>query len=232
MDRAGVRPFAIGVVVGIVCILGGRFLINTTSFADRLISPLWMDDTSGSADAIVVLGAGIVGPCEPNLNAVRRVMLAVSLWREGRAPIVFFTGGPPNGLSCPVATVMADLATQLGVGRQAIHAEIASKSTWENAEKSAPLLRALHVHRILVVTDRLHMPRASGVFEHFGFAVGRVSVPVYAGHMDNVSMLIAGAREYVALLYYRWKGWIGSLPIHAEWRVLDRNRRMAWARVR
>src|SRR4029450_5436528 len=88
------------------------------------------------------------------------------------------------------------------------------RRTWENAKQSAPLLHELHAQRLLLVTDRLHMPRASGVFERFGFLVGRASVPVYAGHADNVSMLLAGLREYVALIYYKWKGWIGSAPVN------------------
>jgi uncharacterized SAM-binding protein YcdF (DUF218 family) len=149
------RPFALGVAMGIVAMLGGRQLINRTSLADSLIAPLWLDDTSGPAD-------------------------------------------------------MIDLAEQLGVPAMAVRIEDASRNTRENALFSQPMLQKEGVRRILVVTDRLHMPRATGVFARLNFAVERASVPVYAGHVDNVSMLLAGAREYAALLYYRWKGWIGD----------------------
>jgi uncharacterized SAM-binding protein YcdF (DUF218 family) len=75
---------------------------------------------------------------------------------------------------------------------------------------SQPLLQKEGARRVLIVTDRLHMPRATGVFAHLNFAIERSSVPVYAGHLDNISMLLASIREYAALLYYRWKGWIGD----------------------
>ena len=202
--------FRLGVLCGIVLVLGVRQIINETGFADSLVGPLVHSDTTGSADAIVVMGAGIVGPCEPNLNSMRRVMLATRLFRDRRAPIMLITGGAPSGLPCPVSEVMARVAYELGVPRDAVTLETRSRSTHENAIESAPLLRQLGARRVLIVTDRLHMNRAAGVFVQAGFETERVNVPVYAGHADNVSMLTAGMREYVALAYYRWRGWIGQ----------------------
>lgn len=205
------RPFLSGLVCGVALLLALRQIINHTGFADTLVSPLVHDDTSGAADAIVVLGAGVVGPCEPNLNALRRVLLAVRLFRAQRAPTMVFTGGPPSGLPCPVSQVMAQLAMELGVPRDRVRLETRSHSTHENAVEATPILRELGARRVLVVTDRLHMNRAAGVFAHAGFAIERAAVPVYAGHVDNVSMLVAGAREFVALAWYRSQGWIDSM---------------------
>ena len=207
-SRGTARVFAAGLVIGLLAIPGAALLTNRTPVADWLVSPLISADTNGHADAIVVAGAGVIGDCEPNQNGVQRVLLSVRLWKEGRAPLLVFTGG--SGSTCPVSIAMARLAREIGVPAAAVHLETGSRSTRENAEFSAPLLRAHGVRRVLVVTDRLHMRRASGAFAKMGFDVERGTVPIYAGHADNVSMLRAGLREYVALAYYRSRGWIES----------------------
>jgi uncharacterized SAM-binding protein YcdF (DUF218 family)/lysophospholipase L1-like esterase len=206
----GTGRLAASVVLGLVLIYATRLGVNRTSVADWLVSPLVVADSTELADAIVVAGAGVVGDCEPNHNGVQRVLLAARIWRQGMAPVVVFTGG--TGRSCPVSVAMARLAAEVGVPRAAIWQETGSRSTRENAELSAPLLRGLGVRRVLVVTDRLHGARVSGAFRRMGFAVTQATVPIYSGHADNVSMLRAGMREYVALAYYRLRGWIG--PLH------------------
>lgn len=205
------RHFIAGVLAGILILVAGAYLINRTVVADWLISPLLTTDSIESADAIVVLGAGVVGECGTNHSGTRRVLLAARLWREGRAPLLVFTGGRADG-TCPIAVAMARLAMEVGVPERAILTETTSTNTRENAEHSAPLLRGRGVRRVLLVTDRLHMPRASGAFARAGFDIRRASVPIYEGHADNTSMLAAGGREYAALLYYRAKGWLAPVP--------------------
>lgn len=204
------RTFLAGVACGVLLVFLGALFINRTSFADYLIASLLLPDTSGKADAIVVMGAGVVGDCVPNHYGVRRVLLGVRMWQQQRAPLLFFTGASGEQ-ACPVATAMARLARELGVPESSIQTETTSHSTRENGEHSAPLLRKLGVRRVLVVTDRLHMKRAAGTFMQLGFEVERASVPIYEGHPNNVSMLAAGAREYAALAYYRMQGWVADL---------------------
>jgi uncharacterized SAM-binding protein YcdF (DUF218 family) len=198
-------------LVAIVAIVGGQYVINRTTFADRLIAPLLMPDSVSPADAIVVMGAGVIGDCGTNQNGVRRVLLAARLWRQKLAPVVVFTGGQAES-GCPVAVAMARLAEEVGVARSSIITESMSASTRENGEFSAPLLRARGFRRLLIVTDRLHMRRSSSTFTTLGFEVRRASVPIYEGHATNVQMLSAGIREAVALLYYKMRGWIGTPP--------------------
>lgn len=194
--------------VGVLMVLTVRFLIDHTPLADWLVGPLVTADAIQTSDAIVVAGAGVIGNCEANNNGVRRVLLAARLWRDEVAPRLVFTGG--TGQPCPVSVAMARLAAELGVPRLAIWLETGSRSTRENAELSTPLLRALGATRLLVVTDRLHGPRATSAFRQMGFEVAHATVPIYAGHADNTSMLAAGVREYAALAYYRLRGWIGD----------------------
>lgn len=204
-----------GIAVGVLLMVAGPVAINRTSAADRLVAPLLVADDIGPADAIVVLGAGVIGDCAANRYAVRRVLHGAQAWREGRAPFVLFTGGPAEG--CAVAGAMARLARDLGVPAERIRTETASTSTHENAVMTAPLLAGWGVARVLLVTDRLHMRRAAATFRQAGIAVRPMSVPVFESHDDNVEMLRWGLREYAALAYYRLRGWIGA-PVTATTR--------------
>jgi uncharacterized SAM-binding protein YcdF (DUF218 family)/lysophospholipase L1-like esterase len=204
------RDFLFGVLATLAVIYGGSAIILYTHLADYAVGPLLSTATTGDADAIVVAGAGVTGPCVPNNYAVRRAMLAARLWRQGRAPFILFTGGHEPSLDCPISDVMGGLASELGVPPDRIQTERASRNTHENAVLSAPILRAQGVKRIILVTDRLHMWRCGAVFEQQGFVVERAPVPVYESHTDNLSMLRAGLREYLALGYYWKQGWLAS----------------------
>jgi uncharacterized SAM-binding protein YcdF (DUF218 family) len=196
------------VVTGIALVFLVQLAVDNTTVADRIVTPLFRPDTPATADVMVVLGAGIVGPCQPNLTAVWRTILASRLWREGRAPILVFTGGAPPGMTCPVSQVMADFAVGLGVPQDRIRVESVSSNTYENGRFTAPILTALNARRILLVTDRLHMARSTAVFATLGFHIERASVPIWLGHRDNVEMFHSGVREYLALAYYTLRGWV------------------------
>ena len=205
--------FVRGLVVGVALVFVAGVLINETPVADWIIAPLLVDDTSEPSDAIVALGAGVLDGCVPNENGVRRVLLAARLWRAGRAPVIVFTGG--TGGACPVSRAMANLAAEIGVPAAVIRQEPASVNTYENGVVAAPLLRGWGIQRVLLVTDRLHMRRAAAVFRQLGFEVGQSSVPIGEGHDDNVAMLRAGLREFLALGYYRLRGRIAGDPANA-----------------
>jgi uncharacterized SAM-binding protein YcdF (DUF218 family)/lysophospholipase L1-like esterase len=197
--------FLAGFLVGVASVFGVRWITNNTRVADILVSPLLSSDTRGRGDVIVVLAAAVNEQCSPNLFSIRRVMFAKQAFAEGRAPRLLIAGGQSDG-PCAVSRAMADLAVQLGVPADRIDIERESRSTWENAALSDPLLRAMGAQRIVLVTDQLHMKRAEACFRHFGYAVDRVVVPVSESHADNVSMLELALREAVALAYYEWKG--------------------------
>ncbi len=205
------RPFAFGVLCGVLLVPMVVWTINNTSLADRLIAPLLVDDSPAQADAIVVLGAAVIGDCEPNLNSLRRAIHGARLFRAKRAPVLVLSGGAASE-GCPVAAAMMAFAGELGVPDAKMFVESRSRTTRENAEQTAPLLRARQASRILLVTDRLHMRRAKGVFEQYGFTVEPISVPIYEGHADNISMLAAGMREAAALAYYSARGWTDAKP--------------------
>ena len=200
--------FRAGLVGGVALVVASGFVINRTPVADWIVAPLLVPDSAGPAEVIVVLGAGVIGDCVPNHHGLRRVLRAMREWRARPAAMMLFSGG--TGGSCPVATAMAGLAMDLGVPRDRVRVETASRNTHENALMGAALLKSWGASQVLVVTNRLHMRRAVGSFERAGFAVERASVPIFEGHEDNVSMLQAGLREFVALAYYWMRGWLGG----------------------
>ncbi|WP_291982177.1 YdcF family protein [Luteitalea sp.] len=209
--QLGRRRFQQGLIVGLVLVLVSRFALEESPLADWLVSPLLVsNDHPETADMIVVAGAGVVGPCQPNLSAVRRVLSAVSLWDGRHAPLLMFTGGAPEGLDCAVSVVMADLAARLGVPRDRLLTETKSRSTRENAVQADQMLRPLGVRHLILVTDQLHMFRASRTFEALGYAVSRASVPVYATHRGNFDMLTSAVRESASIAYYWSRGWLAS----------------------
>jgi uncharacterized SAM-binding protein YcdF (DUF218 family) len=131
------------------------------------------------ADAIVVLG-GVVEAAvpperpDPNLGAAAdRIWHAARLYRAGKAPRILAVGGnlPWSGVERPESSVMAELLQELGVPAAAILQESSSRTTRENRDRSLPMLQALGVRRILLVTSALHMPRALALFRATGLEV-------------------------------------------------------------
>jgi uncharacterized SAM-binding protein YcdF (DUF218 family) len=205
--RRTIAILGLGVLVGLL--LPGVFarLVSLTGLADHVARPLQRPDTSGSADAIVVLGAGVDATCDLNDSAYRRTLLAVRLFQEGRSRSVVFTGGPTESSGgTPVSRHMADLARALGVPDGSIVEEDRSTSTWENAAFASELLRTSGASRILLVTDSLHMGRAERCFSSFGFAIERASVPPMCVSSSNVDLLRYAAREYAAWAWYAIRG--------------------------
>lgn len=138
----------------------------------------WLDWMGGtrpdrSADALLVAGCRVRADGSPSPALARRVALAAALFREGRAPRVVFTGGIGRGASVSEARAAATFAASLGVPWSAVVLEERSRDTRENAAEAARVWEALvgapaAEARVLVVTDRSHVFRASRMFgAHF-----------------------------------------------------------------
>ena len=160
---------------------------------------------AGEYDAIVVAGCKVFADGTLTNSLARRTELAVSLWRERRAPRVVFTGGV--GASGPSeSSAAARYATHLGLPNDAILIEEASTSTWENAVHAAAVLerdlgREARGLRVIVVTDRYHVIRARRVFgRHFGVVVGAGTTA------PNQARIPGGFREVPVLLWYGLTG--------------------------
>ena len=124
--------------------------------------------------AIVILSAEVrasaVGALEPAASAgpmtLERVEAGARLARRTGLPVLV-TGGVVLRGTPPVGEVMARLL-KTSFGLETRWVESRSKNTWQNAEFSAPLLRAAGISSIYLVTDAGHMPRAIIAFRHAG----------------------------------------------------------------
>lgn len=126
-------------------------------------------ETSGpKADAIVVLGAAVWEGARPSPSLRRRVAHAAGLFQSGAAPLIIGSGGlgrfPPSE-----ADMIGRLLAEAGVPGDAFLAEDRSRTTLENVLFSARLMRERGLSRVLVVSDRYHLPRAVMCFRALGF---------------------------------------------------------------
>ena len=128
------------------------------------------------ADAIVILGAGREQndpgwgrTDQPGLMALERLRYAARLARTSGLPLAA-TGGLHYGQPPSEAALMAD-AMRLDYGLEIRWLEEQSRTTWENAVRSAELLQPQGVRRVVLVTQAWHMQRARWSFEQAGFEV-------------------------------------------------------------
>jgi uncharacterized SAM-binding protein YcdF (DUF218 family) len=123
-----------------------------------------------------VLGCRLRPDGAPSPALRRRVELAVRLYQDKVAPLLLLSGGGPRPQS--EAEVMRELALAAGVPDPAILVETRSQNTAENAFASARLLRQSGLRRVVLVSHRLHLPRARLLFRFAGLKiVGAAGVP-------------------------------------------------------
>ena len=107
--------------------------------------------------------------CRGAAGLLLRTTLGIELWRRGRAPLLMFAGGG-NGPT-PEAQAMHALALAAGVPAEAQLLEPWSRNTLGNARECSRMLRARDLDRIILVSDRAHLPRAAWLFRRAGLGV-------------------------------------------------------------
>lgn len=129
--------------------------------------------------AIVVLGGGVLpqapeyGQAQPGAATLARLRYGLWLAKQSGLPVAF-TGGIGLAASSVQDTAEADVAARVAwqdYGMTLRWQESRSRDTSENARMLAPLLLGDSVHRIALVTDATHAPRATAAFERAGFRV-------------------------------------------------------------
>jgi uncharacterized SAM-binding protein YcdF (DUF218 family) len=150
--------------------------------------------TDEQADAIVVLGCRLFPGGVASERLRRRVTLGIGLYRKGAAPSLVMSGGGTGAVA--EASVMRDLAREAGVPETALLLEAQSRNTFENAANTARLLHEAGNNRVVLVTDRVHLPRAARLFRGAGLdVVGAAGVPA-----SSARRAIAGALYEAASL--------------------------------
>jgi uncharacterized SAM-binding protein YcdF (DUF218 family) len=211
------------------------FLVCTPIFGYVAIGSLeWRHPPKAVADreraqAIVVLGgyffAADAGRArvQPELayDTLYRCLHAARLYKAGAPLPVIVSGGKVNGEMprLAIASVMADMLVQLGVRREDLVVEDSSRTTHENAEASASILRLRGITNILLVTEAIHMERAARSFRKAGVHVDASGCFYHAGKPSwSPWMIIPNPRaasgtldachEWIGLFWYWLNGWI------------------------
>jgi uncharacterized SAM-binding protein YcdF (DUF218 family) len=119
--------------------------------------------------AIVVLGAKVLPDGRASAALVRRMEVAILLYRAGMAPLLVLTGGGRQAV--PEAEVMQQIALTAGVPTAALLIEPRSRTTLENAIETAKLLTPRGARAVVLVTDGYHALRARLLFRMAGLTV-------------------------------------------------------------
>ena len=225
------KRVGLGLLVASILIL---WLASTTLVSHRLVTSLeWRHlpvatDSLPSADAIILLGGAVSAAKPPRVeielhDAADRVLHAARLYRAGKAPMIIVSGGALPWLGpYPEAPVAKALLQEWGVPADAILLDSDSRNTYENAMNSKRLAQEHHLKKILLVTSALHMPRAMATFQAAGIRtiaaptaslVSRGWRPSLLSLLPDASALMQttlAVKEYVGLLYYRWRWGVGG----------------------
>jgi uncharacterized SAM-binding protein YcdF (DUF218 family) len=168
-------------------------------------------------NVIVLLTSGTVRVAgghvlEPQWIAYGRIVQAATLYRQCKATSqdckLLVSGGDSQHHGEAEAVVYGAVLRRLGVDATDLLFESHSMNTWQNAQFSRPLLKALGAQHVLLVTSGTHLPRASLYFAHFGIATIPVRADYLAPQMSwvpqsyNFSVTDIAVHEYLGMALY------------------------------
>jgi len=220
--RAGVRIGITGILLLLVCGYSSLGNVLLLTLSERF--PAWQEG-GRAPDGIIVLGGAINpdltavrGSAEINSSAERMTAAAMLARRFPNAKIVL-SGGNANPFH-PLSTeaeVGRKFLEDLGVSNDRIVMEGRSRTTFENAAFTRPLIHQAPGERWLLLTSAYHMPRAMGVFRAAGFGVEAYPVDwrtrgwvearrPFLKLSDGLGRLDTAVHEWVGLIGYRLAG--------------------------
>ncbi|MFH2011138.1 MAG: YdcF family protein [Pseudomonadota bacterium] len=185
-----------------------------TPIPNILSSYLIVEPGIDKADIIVVLGGGFYPKGELSLISIDRAVKGITLYFEGGAGKILFSGGNPDGYTAykSEADSMAQLAEKLRVPLKDIIIEGDSNRTYEQALNVRKIMDELKLRDALLVTSPSHMLRAKLSFERAGVVVYPVSTANIEKYItppfQRLLLFQSVMHEYLGLVYYKWKGWI------------------------
>lgn len=142
---------------------------------------------------------------------MRRLIEGIQLYKKGLAPILVLSGkGPPGERT--EAEHRSILAQTMGIPAEAILKEETANTTREEAIRISRLLMHRGLRKVLLVTESLHVRRASLAFRSAGLEVFPAPSDDYPAWATSPTARIwlAGriVKESAALAYYRLAGFI------------------------
>ncbi len=191
-----------------------QMVIMYSPLVNSLAAGLLVEPEERNADAIVILSSGAFNDGTLGHLTMMRTVHGTELYKNGLSKTIIFSGGNflKNKLNISISQKMAEFASQLGIPQNAQIIEDSSLRTHQSALEVKQIMDRYGFKDILLVTSAIHMKRAMLTFTNAGIK----SYPSPAGAFevtitdpwDRLGMFRAVMREYVGLLFYRWKGWI------------------------
>lgn len=177
---------------------------------------------------IVVLGGSTsqaltAARAQPQLGGnAERLIEFVHLARLHPSARLIFAGGSGRLLAEPLreSDVARMVFAELGVDPARVEYDSESRSTFENARNALALARPKPGETWLLVTSAAHMPRAMLTFQKAGFPMTAFPVDfqtapgvteVHFSLGGGLIGLVAGAKEWAGLIYYRILGYTDRL---------------------
>jgi len=156
-----------------LCILLVAWLLGVTAWI------VWVGerDQAAKADAIIVLGAAAYD-AKPSPVFEERIRHGLDLYEAGYAPLLIFTGGyGGTGARFSESQVARRYALKQGIPDEAILIETASRTTRQNLIEARRLMQQRRLHRVIIVSDPLHMARALRLARELGIDALASSTP-------------------------------------------------------
>ena len=113
-------------------------------------------DSCQVADVIVAVSGG---------DTTARTVEAIKLYQAGWAPKIVFSGAAHDEDSPSNAAVMRGIALSYGVPEEAVSIDEHSRTTKQNAEKTASLLEGESISSLILVTSSYHQRRTNLEFQ-------------------------------------------------------------------
>ena len=119
------------------------------------------------ADAAIVLGAAVDDDV-PSPVFSERLRHAAGLFESGQVAWIVVTGGIGQGDSLAEAEAGRDWLIDAGIPADRVLIEAKSRTTKQNLVFAQPLLAEHDIHRVVIVSDPLHMRRAMRMASDLG----------------------------------------------------------------
>ena len=152
------------------------------------------------ADAVVAISGG-------DTNA--RADKAISLYKNGWAKKIIFSGAAADKSGPSNAKVMRDRAIKEGVSADNILVDEYSKNTTENAENSSKIFKENNIEKVILVTSGYHQRRASLEFNQKSPNVAVTNAPVLTDRnwgffwwLNPYNWWLAGSESVKILVFY------------------------------
>lgn len=178
-------------------LLAAGSILGLFAAACALIAFAGVRDSDATADIIVVPGNTVLADGSLSDRLKSRLDVALALFREKRAPIIFVSGGIGRE-GRDEADAMAAYLINNHVPPDAIVRDSLGATTAATAEHAAKYLRANKLQSALVATQYFHVARTSLALERNGVRVAGAAHAQYFEMRDVYSL----AREVFAYASY------------------------------